>query len=118
MAIETGILLPFAFAYLMLLDSPTSNIFDNTAHINWLLFAAGPVTMIPLMCFAAAANRVSMVTLGFFQYIGPTGMFFLAVFLYGEPLSLDKLITFILIWLALAILIFDSIRRLRRPHTT
>ncbi|NLQ17958.1 EamA family transporter RarD [Marinomonas sp. M1K-6] len=113
MAIETAILLPFALVYLMLVDSPSANMFENSASVNWLLFAAGPVTMIPLMCFAAAANRVSMVTLGFFQYIGPTGMFFLAVFLYDEPLSPEKLTTFVLIWSALAILIFDSIRRLR-----
>lgn len=114
MAIETGLLMPLAFTYLVLFPSPTSNVFTNTSNINWLLFAAGPITMIPLMCFAAAANRVGMVTLGFFQYIGPTGMFFLAVFLYNEPLSSDKLITFILIWSALVILIFDSIRTLRR----
>ncbi|MFT2098300.1 EamA family transporter RarD [Marinomonas sp. 2405UD66-6] len=116
MAIETGILLPFALTYLMLTDSSSGNIFDNSTTTNSLLFAAGPVTMIPLMCFAAAANRVSMVTLGFFQYIGPTGMFILAVFLYNEPLSIDKLITFILIWAALAMLVFDSIRRMRNTR--
>ncbi|MEP0073379.1 MAG: EamA family transporter RarD [Marinomonas sp.] len=113
MAIETGILLPFALTYLMLTNASSGNILENDTTTNLLLFAAGPVTMIPLMCFAAAANRVSMVTLGFFQYIGPTGMFILAVFLYNEPLSIDKLITFILIWAALVILIVDSIRRLR-----
>ena len=116
MAIETGILLPFALTYLMLTDSSSGNIFDNSTTTNLLLFAAGPVTMVPLMCFAAAANRVSMVTLGFFQYIGPTGMFILAVFLYNEPLSIDKLITFILIWAALAMLVFDSIRRMRNTR--
>lgn len=116
MAIETAFMLPIALIYLVLSTSPTANMFDNSATINWLLFAAGPVTMVPLMCFAAAANRVSMVTLGFFQYIGPTGMFFLAVFLYDEPLSPEKLTTFILIWSALAMLIFDSVRRLRHPR--
>lgn len=114
MAIETGIMLPFALLYLIWSPSATANIFDNSAHVNWLLFAAGPVTMVPLMCFAAAANRVSMVTLGFFQYIGPTGMFFLAVFLYDEPLSSEKLTTFVLIWSALAILILDSVRKIRK----
>lgn len=114
MAIETAIMLPFALAYLVLSPSPSANMFENSANVNWLLFAAGPVTMVPLMCFAAAANRVSMVTLGFFQYIGPTGMFFLAVFLYDEPLSPEKLTTFVLIWSALAMLIFDSVRRLRK----
>ena len=72
MAIETAILLPFALAYLILSDSPSTNMFDNSSTLNWLLLASGPITMVPLMCFAAAANRVSLVTLGFFQYIGPT----------------------------------------------
>ena len=114
MAIETAIMLPLALTYLILSPSPSANMFENSASVNWLLFAAGPVTMVPLMCFAAAANRVSMVTLGFFQYIGPTGMFFLAVFLYDEPLSAEKLTTFVLIWSALTMLIFDSVRRLRK----
>lgn len=114
MAIETAILLPFALAYLILSDSPSTNMFDNSSTLNWLLLASGPITMVPLMCFAAAANRVSLVTLGFFQYIGPTGMFILAVFLYDEPLSPEKLTTFVLIWSALAMLIVDSIRRLRK----
>ncbi|ETX12275.1 chloramphenical resistance permease RarD [Marinomonas ushuaiensis DSM 15871] len=113
MAVETAILLPFALFYLMFATSPTSNILENSATVNWLFIASGPITMVPLMCFAAATNRVSMVTIGFFQYIGPTGMFLLAVFLYNEPLSSDKLITFVLIWSALAMLIVDSIRRLR-----
>lgn len=117
MAIETAIMLPLALVYLVLSPSPSANMFENSASVNWLLFAAGPVTMVPLMCFAAAANRVSMVTLGFFQYIGPTGMFFLAVFLYDEPLSPEKLTTFVLIWSALAMLIFDSVRRLRKTKT-
>ncbi|MBJ7536248.1 EamA family transporter RarD [Marinomonas transparens] len=114
MAMETAILVPIALSYLMLTDSPTSNILDNSAHVNWLLFASGPITMVPLMCFAAAANRVSMTTLGFFQYIGPTGMFLLAVFVYDEPLSTEKLTTFVLIWSALAMLIFDSIRKMKK----
>ncbi|MGO2354201.1 MAG: EamA family transporter RarD [Marinomonas foliarum] len=118
MAIETAIMLPLALAYLVLSPSPSANMFENSANVNWLLFAAGPVTMVPLMCFAAAANRVSMVTLGFFQYIGPTGMFFLAVFLYDEPLSPEKLTTFVLIWSALAMLIVDSVRRLRKAKAT
>ena len=117
MAIETALMLPFALAYLLMSDSPSANMFNNSSYVNWLLFAAGPITMVPLMCFAAAANRVSLVTLGFFQYIGPTGMFILAVFLYDEPLSPEKLITFTLIWSALAMLIIDSVRKIRKTQS-
>lgn len=116
MAIETLLMLPVALIYMFSVSSSTSNMLANPSLTNWLLFAAGPITMVPLMCFAAAANRVSMVTLGFFQYIGPCGMFLLAVFLYDEPLSSEKLITFGFIWSALALLIFDSIRQLRNTR--
>jgi rarD protein len=114
MALETALLLPFALLYLMSINTPTSNLLENSFDVNWLLFAAGPVTMVPLMCFAAAANRVSLVTLGFFQYIGPSGMFLLAVFVYDEPLSSEKLMTFALIWGALALLILDTVRKMRK----
>ncbi|TDP01874.1 EamA family transporter RarD [Marinomonas balearica] len=114
MALETLLLLPFALIYLMSVQTPTSNIFENSFDVNWLLFASGPITMVPLMLFATAANRVSLVTLGFMQYIGPTGMFILAVFVYGEPLGTEKLTTFALIWGALALLILDTLRKLRK----
>lgn len=111
MVLETGLMLPLAFAYIAFSDSPTTNLLENSANLNLLLFMAGPVTMIPLLCFAAAANRISLTALGFFQYIGPSGMFLLAVFVYGEPLSVEKLTTFIIIWCALALLVWDTVRQ-------
>jgi len=116
MALETGLMLPIAAGYLLLSTSPTTDLTGNSALTNLLLFAAGPVTMVPLMCFAAAANRISLTALGFFQYIAPSGMFLLAVFVYGEPLSPAKLVTFALIWTALGIMTFDSLRKLRKSR--
>lgn len=117
MALETGLLLPVAAGYLLLTASPTSNLIENTWTVNLLLFAAGPVTMVPLMCFAAAANRISLTALGFFQYIAPSGMFLLAVFVYGETLSPGKLVTFGLIWAALLLLTLDSLHTLGRNQS-
>ncbi|MHA7880838.1 MAG: EamA family transporter RarD [Saccharospirillum sp.] len=114
MTLETGLLLPAAVVYLALISSPTSDYLSNSLSTNLLLFAAGPITMVPLMLFAAAANRISLTALGFIQYIAPTGMFVLAVFVYGEPLTPEKLTTFALIWTALAILSVDSLNGLRR----
>lgn len=111
MALETGLMIPLALMYFSLTTSETASLLDNSATLNGLLFLAGPVTMVPLLCFAAAANRISMTALGFFQYIGPSGMFLLAVFVYGEPLSAAKLTTFAIIWVALAILVWNSARR-------
>ncbi|MGL5588299.1 MAG: EamA family transporter RarD, partial [Aeromonas veronii] len=83
--IETMIMLPPAAIYLWgFADSPTSHLTQNDWHLNLLLIAAGAVTTAPLLCFTAAATRLKLSTLGFFQYIGPSLMFILAVTLYGE----------------------------------
>lgn len=114
MAMETGLLLPLAIGYLWFSTSPTTDLMANSGWLNFLLFAAGPVTMVPLMCFAAAANRISMTALGFFQYIAPSGVFLLAVFVYGEELVPEKLVTFGMIWFALIMLSVDTLYRWRR----
>ncbi|MDN3650183.1 EamA family transporter RarD [Reinekea marina] len=113
MALETGLLLPIFAVYFLWMPHTTLNLTENSTSLNALLVLAGPVTMIPLLCFAAAANRISLSALGFFQYIGPSGMFLLAVFVYDEPFSTEKLITFSIIWSALAILIWDNILKVK-----
>ncbi|SBT19302.1 EamA-like transporter family protein [Marinomonas gallaica] len=114
MTLETAILMPYALSQLYWFGADFGFMQSGQWASSLLLMAAGPVTMVPLMCFAAAANRISLVTLGFFQYIGPSAMFLLAVFLYDEPLSSEKLVTFGLIWAALAMLIVSSIKQLRK----
>ncbi|MBL0627479.1 EamA family transporter RarD [Aeromonas jandaei] len=109
--LETLIMLPAAAFYLWgIADSPTSHMTENGWQLNLLLIAAGAVTTAPLLCFTAAATRLKLSTLGFFQYIGPSMMFILAVTLYGEALAMDKLITFACIWSALVIFTLDGLR--------
>ncbi|EOD56506.1 EamA family transporter RarD [Aeromonas molluscorum] len=113
--LETLILLPPAAIYLWgIADSPTSHMADNSLYLNLMLIAAGAVTTAPLLCFTAAATRLKFSTLGFFQYIGPSLMFILAVTLYGEALRTDKLITFACIWSALVLFSLDGLRSSRR----
>lgn len=112
MVLETGLLVPLALAYLLFSPDTVWATGSVSPELYGKLFLAGPVTMIPLLCFAAAANRISLTALGFFQYIGPSGMFLLAIFVYGEPITAEKLMTFVIIWSALALLIWDSIRKL------
>ncbi|WP_392463485.1 EamA family transporter RarD [Aeromonas dhakensis] len=113
--IETLIMLPPAAIYLWgFADSPTSHLTQNDWHLNLLLIAAGAVTTAPLLCFTAAATRLKLSTLGFFQYIGPSLMFILAVTLYGEALALDKMITFAFIWSALVLFSLDGLRSGKR----
>ncbi|MGL5040791.1 MAG: EamA family transporter RarD [Aeromonas sp.] len=110
--IETMIMLPPAAIYLWgFADSPTSHLSANDWHLNLLLIAAGAITTVPLLCFTAAATRLKLSTLGFFQYIGPSLMFILAVTLYGEELAIDKQLTFACIWSALVLFTFDGLRQ-------
>lgn len=117
MLIETTWLLPFAALYLFgIADSPTSHLSENALSLNLMLVAAGIVTTIPLMLFTAACTRLRLSTVGFFQYLGPTLMFLLAVVFYGEVMTPDKAVTFAFIWAALAIFILDAVWSLRRTH--
>ncbi|MBT1064008.1 EamA family transporter RarD [Bowmanella sp. Y26] len=111
--LETLLMMPFAIAYWIWLASPASNMFANSWDMNSILICAGIVTTAPLLCFTAAARRIMYSTLGFFQYIGPSIMFVLAVFLYNEPLHQERLMTFALVWAGLALFSFDSYRHFR-----
>src|SRR5690554_5294704 len=108
--LEVTLLLPvMLFYFVFFAESSASNLLLNSWQLNTLLAAAGVVTTLPLLCFTAAAQRLRYSTLGFFQYIGPSLMFVLAIWLYGEPLAADKLITFAMIWTALAIYSIDTL---------
>ncbi|GHA61380.1 EamA family transporter RarD [Photobacterium aphoticum] len=113
--LETAILLPLALFYVLVLaDSPTADWALNPLSTNLLLVAAGIVTTLPLLCFTGAATKLKLSTLGFFQYIGPSLMFLLAITLYGEQFTADKGYTFAFIWGALLIFVLDAVRHHRR----
>ncbi|WP_353244554.1 EamA family transporter RarD [Providencia sp.] len=110
MTFETLWLLPVGIIFLLFFaDSPTSNMAMNDWHLNALLIAAGVITTVPLLLFTEAANHLRLSTLGFFQYIGPSIMFLLAVFMYGEVITSELLITFGFIWVALILFTLDAL---------
>ncbi|MBU0925255.1 EamA family transporter RarD, partial [bacterium] len=107
---ETLILMPFALIGIYYLISTNKISFlHSTLYIDLMLSLGGLITVIPLLLFNGAATRMKLSTLGFFQYIGPSCSFLLAIFIYKEELNFDKLITFCLIWIALIIFSLDSI---------
>ena len=113
--IETVLLSPFALLFLMHLQSQGAlTLGHHSLKLDILLFLAGPATVVPLVLFALAARRLSLTVIGFLQYIGPTGQFFLGLY-YGERFTLAHAICFGLIWTALALISVDAIRRNRRP---
>ena len=102
MTIETAIIAPFALAYIGYANAG-QELFTGTVPFYLLLMSTGVVTAIPLLLFANAANNLPLSIIGFTQYLSPTIIFLIAVFLYKEPFSQTHLFSFALIWLALII---------------
>ena len=114
--IETAVLSPFALIFLIWFAGSHGLAFgQGDLKLDLLLIAAGPVTVLPLMLFALAARRLRFTTLGFLQYIGPTGQFLLGLY-YGEPFTLYHAVCFGLIWSALAVLSIDAVRQNRKAR--
>ena len=116
--VETLILAPFALIYLYYIISNNTISFLNQSINSWeyislMLSLGGAITIIPLLLFNGAATRMRLTTLGFFQYIGPSCAFLLALFVYHEEFNFDKLISFSLIWFALVIFSLDSLKKKR-----
>jgi len=112
--IETLILLPIALSYMTFIDSSSLSLLGGDLSASLLIIASGIVTTLPLLAFAAAAIRIPLSTLGFIQYIGPSLMLLMAVFIYNEPLPAHKLITFGFIWFALVVYTVDGYRFSRK----
>lgn len=110
--VETVLLLPFAIGYLAYRgDAGALGHADLSTHA--LLVGTGVITAIPLVLFASAARRLPLSTVGFLQYLAPTGQFLLATLAFDEPVSLDRLLAFAMIWTGLAVFTFDLWRRSR-----
>jgi chloramphenicol-sensitive protein RarD len=114
LAIETSLLLPIAlFGGLWYMNQGSQSGWHHDVQTTALLVAGGAITAIPLLLFATAARRMSYTALGFIQYIGPTIQFLLAVLIYGEDLTLSRILSFALIWLALTIFTWDAVHKMR-----
>ncbi len=108
---ETAVVLPVALGYwiyLAAVGKTTAWTLPPSMFIELLL--SGVVTALPLLFFARAAARMTLSTLGFVQYIGPTIMLVLSVFVFKESVSPVLLIGFALIWTALVVYASSSIR--------
>ncbi|MBC1500578.1 EamA family transporter RarD [Listeria weihenstephanensis] len=101
LTIETLIMTPFALIFLLFFAQDAFMKFG--LDTNLVLFGAGVVTAIPLLLFATSAKRISYVMLGFIQYIGPTLMLILGVFVFHEAFDSTQFIAFLFIWAALLI---------------
>jgi len=112
--IETILLVPFALVFLIYLQRSGTLMFARAGwSLSMLLISTGIVTAVPLFWFGYATRHLRLITVGFLQYLSPIGSFFLGVFLYHEPFTRGHLITFVLIWLALALFTGEAVLRWR-----
>ncbi|WKD30196.1 EamA family transporter RarD [Halomonas sp. KG2] len=106
--VETLLLFPLALIALTWLSWQGESHFIHNVPMSTLLIISGVLTALPLMAFAGAARRLRLATLGFLMYINPSIQFLIAIIIFGEPLGLIQLATFVMIWASLALYSWSS----------
>jgi chloramphenicol-sensitive protein RarD len=102
--LDTGFLAPIFLVYLIFLAAHGSGaLVSINLRTDVLLIGAGVVTAVPLLLFAYGARRIRYSTVGFLQYIAPTGQLLIGVFLYREQFTRAHAIAFGLVWVALLV---------------
>jgi chloramphenicol-sensitive protein RarD len=114
--IETLLLAPASFGYVLYLGSVGSGAAGRALSTDVLLVALGALTALPLLMFAAAARRLPYSTLALLQYVAPSLQFVVAVAVFGEPLRPLHLVVFGLIWAGCAVFAWDSVRNAREKR--
>ena len=114
LCLETMMALPFALLGLAYFYQTGQLIYGLDVLTTILLSLGGLVTSFPLLCFAAAVNRLSLTALGMFQYIAPSLSLGLAVLVFDEAFGVSRAVTFGFIWCALIIFTVEAIFHQRR----
>src|SRR5262249_53445771 len=110
LSVEALLLLPIALGYVLWLQYHGEAKFAHANRtIDALLLGGSVVTVLPLFCFAQAARRLRLTTLGFLQYLSPTGQFVLSIVMFHEDFTREKLLGFLFIWVALAVYTVDAV---------
>lgn len=115
LAIETAAVAPFALAFILVLITTGHSTFTPDGY-GALLASTGVVTAVPLLLFAAATRRVTLVTLAILQFMTPIIVFFQGWLLFDEPLPLSRWVGFILVWAAVVLFIVDIARTSQGPR--
>ncbi|MDZ4308418.1 EamA family transporter RarD [Allopontixanthobacter sp.] len=112
LTIESAILLVPALGVAYYYSTtPAGSAFGQDAAMSLIIMLGGVLTAVPLLLFAIAARRMDYSTLGFIQFIAPTIAFLLGLFVFREELRPIQLASFLLIWTALAVFVWDLMAR-------
>ncbi len=114
LVIETSLVAPLAFAYVVFLSATGASTFVGNGGLHVVLIVGtGVITVIPLLCFGGAATRIPLSTLGLMQYLTPTVQFLLGILFFHEPMPTMRWVGFGLIWFALALFTASTLRHRR-----
>jgi len=117
LALETLIILPFALGYLVWQQARGALAFSNLSlETDLLLVLGGVVTSLPLLFFAGAVTRLSLTTVGIFQYLAPSLTLLLAVFYFEEPFNRVQFATFFCVWVSIIIFTTESLGYHRKHY--
>ncbi|MFB7879018.1 EamA family transporter RarD [Nocardia sp. NPDC056064] len=117
-AAEGIVAAPFALAFVIVLVATGRSEFASGAGHSALMMATGPVTLVPLLLFAVAAQRVPLSTMGILQYLTPALQMAWGVAVMHEPMPTSRWIGFALIWAGLAVFTTDAVVRSRERRRT
>lgn len=118
LSIEMTMLFPFMLAIeLVLMHQGQAAFRQQGVQVDALLLVGGIVTAAPLLLFAAAARRLRLTTLGLLQYVAPTCQFLLATLIFKEHIDVGKMIGCVIIWIAVGLYSWDSVRNRDRTIT-
>ncbi|MGB6118133.1 MAG: EamA family transporter RarD [Mesorhizobium sp.] len=109
--LEVTLLAVPALAYVVWVEASGAGHLSDRGGVDALLLAGcGVVTAVPLILYATAAKKLTLSTIGLMQYIAPTMVFLIAVFVFREPFSSTKLFAFTLIWAGLVLYTISALR--------
>ena len=112
---ELLVLMPFACLYLFLNGGGPGDFFGgNDLPDILLLMCGGIVTAIPLLLFAHGARRIQYITVGFLQYLAPSGQLLIGIFVYHEPFTSMHIMSFGFIWAALLVYSISAVSQFKR----
>ncbi len=115
LAVETAVLAPLALGFLLLIGmAGTAEVGQHGTGHALLFTTTGIVTAVPLICFGAAATRVSLTTIGLLQYLAPVLQFLLGVLWFREEMPAARWVGFVLVWIALVVFTVEALAHRRR----
>ena len=109
---ETIFITPFALALIIYSEINGNGALTSAQPFQWILLSlSGIVTALPLLLFAAATNRISMIPLGIIGYIAPSITLYIGIFVFNEPFDFVQFIAFVVIWIGLVFFTYGELRK-------